>query len=201
VVVYPIDPIQEAIQSYNDVVIWIWSNAQPILDRQDAVARLKNAFRGYPQETLEKKLKQHFLKDFHLSVHGLTYRPESQNVFAVVHALTSKIAEFCRMCCLLDGRPFPYEKWLLRACAETIVGGQLIPIFTRVLASLTELDNDLQKHWKMVRSAIDAIDTEACDILEQAMVSWGIDRDWLERAYYRRHDVLFQQPEWEQRRP
>jgi hypothetical protein len=43
-----------------------------------------------------------------------------------------------------------------------------------------------------VREAIDAMDTKACDIIEEALVSWGIEKSWLEHAYYDRHNVLFQ---------
>lgn len=39
---------------------------------------------------------------------------------------------------------------------------------------------------------IDAIDTDACDALEEALVSWGIPRTWLERSYHDLHRVLFQ---------
>ena len=64
-----------------------------------------------------------------------------------------------------------------------------------MLAMLTQLDSDLEQSWTTVRKAIDAIDTEACDILEEAMVSWGIDRDWITNSYHHLADVLFQQVE------
>jgi hypothetical protein len=180
VAVYEVGRIREAIRVYNDVVLWIWTNAQVILDRENTVAGLKSAIGPYPRETLESKIKEHFLRDFHLSVHALTYRPESQNLFSVVHALAAKVGEYCRLCCLLDGKPFPYEKWLLRACGETHVGERLAPIFRRVLTTLTHLDNDLERSWPSVRQAVDAIDTEACDILEGAMVARG-DRPRVDR--------------------
>jgi hypothetical protein len=122
IAIYEIRRIQRAFRAYNDVILWIWTNAKIILDPSRAVTDLQSSFRGYPKGIAEKKLKKHFLKDFHLSVHALTYRPESQNVFSVLHAMTSKIAEMGKICCLLDDKPFPYEKWLLRACAETRIG-------------------------------------------------------------------------------
>ena len=189
--VYEVDRIRHAFGAFNDVVLWIWANAQVIMDPHATVSELQASFGGYPREVLEQKLKQHFLRDFHLSVHGLTYHPESQNLFAVLNTMTSKIGEYCRMCCLLDGKPFPYEKWLLRACADTRLGERLVPIFERVLATLSSLQNDLQGGWPRAREAIDAIDTEACDILEDALIAWGIPRTWLDRSYHDRHTVLF----------
>lgn len=189
--VYEADRIQHAFQEFNDVVLWIWTNAQAIVDPCHAVSKLQASFDGYPKNILEQKLKQHFLRDFHLSVHGLTYHPESRNVFAVLNTLTNKIGEYCRMSCLLDGKPFPYEKWLLRACGDTRLGEHLLPIFESVLATLTCLQNDLPGQWPKVREAIDAIDTEACDTLEDALVSWGISKTWLDRSYHDRHIVLF----------
>jgi hypothetical protein len=124
-------------------------------------------------------------------VHGITYRPESQNLFSVVHAMGCKIAEYCRICCLLDGEPFPYDKWLLRACRETRVGARVAPILQRVVTTLTHLEDDLERSWPAVRKAIDALDTEACDILEEAMVEWGIDRTWIDNSYHLLDDALY----------
>ena len=94
---------------------------------------------------------------------------------------------------MLDGQPFPYEKCLLRACEETRVGKRVAPILCRVLTTLTHLDNDLGHSWPAVRKAIDALDTEACDILEAAMVAWGIDRRWIDNSYHLLDDTLFRQ--------
>jgi len=193
--VYEANRIRRAFDELNDTVLWIWTNARPVVDPVRALSELQASFRGYPQNVLEQKLKQHYLRDFHLSVHGLTYHPESGNVFAVLNTLTNKIGEYCKMCCLLDGKPFPYEKWLLRACADTRLGARLLPIFEKVLAILSGLHNDLVGQWPQVRRAIDMIDTDAADALEDALVSWGIARTWLDRSYHDRHGVLFGPPQ------
>lgn len=189
--IYEADRIQRAFREYNDTVLWIWTSARPLLDPNLALSRLQSSFCGYPRDVLEHKLKQHFLRDFHLSVHGLTYHPESANIFAILNALTNKISEYCKMCCLLDGKPFPYEKWLLRACWDTHLGGLLAPVFQEVVGILSSLGSDLAGQWPRVRRAIDAIDTDAADALEDAMAKWGIPRTWLDRSYHGRHDVLF----------
>jgi hypothetical protein len=147
---------------------------------------------AYPREVLRRKLLRHFLLDFDLSVHGITYRYESQNFFSVVHTLGAKIAEYCRLCCLLEGRPYPYAKWLLRACQETSTGARLSPYLERALAHVTHLGDDLVESADRVRQAVYALDTEACDILEEALVAWGIDQAWIENAYGCLSDVLFE---------
>jgi len=190
--IYEARRIREAIQAYNDVVLWIWTHARVIVDHGNTIAGIKEAIRPYPRDVLERKIKAHFLRDFDLSVHGITYRPESQNLFSVIHTLPVKIAEQCRICCLLDGKPLPYDKWLLRACEETRVGKRIAPIFGRVLTTLTHLDNDLEHSWPAVRKAIDAIDSEACEIIEEAMVAWGIDRRWIDDSYHLLDETLFE---------
>jgi hypothetical protein len=57
---------------------------------------------------------------------------------------------------------------------------------------VTHLGDDLVESAERVRQAVYALDTEACDILEEAMVAWGFDRAWLENAYGRLSDVLFE---------
>ena len=182
------DRVEEAFQSYNDVVIWIWMNSRIAVDPENIVQKLKESFRGYPREVLEQKLKRHWLRDYDLSLHGITYHAETGNIFSVIHALTSKMAEFCKLCCLLEGKPFPYDKWLLKACYDTRLGKQLIPIFQRVLGLITTLDNDIKRNWPTVQEAIRSMDTDACDIMEDALVEWGFDRDWVHNAH---HDLVY----------
>jgi hypothetical protein len=193
IAVYEETRVQGALDSYRDVARWIWTHARPLHDPTHCIERVQASISVYPRDVLKRKLVRHYLMDFNLSVHGITYRYESQNVFSVVHALGAKIAEYCRLCCLLDGCPYPYEKWLLRVCQETTTGVRLAPYLERVLDHITHLGDDLVASLERVRQAVYALDTDACDILEEAMVAWGIERAWIENAYSRLSDVLFEQ--------
>jgi predicted nucleotidyltransferase len=188
---YTRERIEEALGAYRDVLRWIWTNAKAVVDSDHVIVKIRNDFRAYPREVLERKIKYHFLRDFDLSVHGLTYHPESKNLFSVVHAMSAKIAEFCKLCCLLDGKPYPYDKWLLRAAQDTSLGGTLAPIFARVLAIVTTLGGDLPGNADRIGAAVDALDTEACDMIEAALVSWGVDEAWVRNAYHYLDDLLF----------
>ena len=189
---YAIDTVRQAVHEYNDVVLWIWTHAVCVVDRDHALTDLKSCFHGYPRAVLEQKLKYHFLRDFDLSVHGIPYHTdECPNVFSVLYALSSKIAELCRICRLLDGKPFPYAKWLLRASEETPLGKTLRPIFNQVLDLLANLGRDPAAYSNRVRAATDALDTEACDIVENALIAWGLDERWVRNAYHYLEDVLF----------
>jgi hypothetical protein len=189
---YEVDTVRRAIHEYNDVVLWIWTHAVGIVDQDHTLADLKGGFKGYPRAVLEQKLRYHFLRDFDLSVHGIPYHTdECPNVFAVVYALSSKIAEFCRICCLLDGKPFPYAKWLLRASTDTSLGKTLTLIFDRVLDLLTDLGRDPAAYSNSVRTATEALDMEACDVVENALIAWGLDEQWVRNAYHYLEDVLF----------
>jgi predicted nucleotidyltransferase len=193
IAVYDIGRLSRAFSEYRDVVLWIWMNAKSLFDPAGRIAALQDSFKGYPREVLERKLKRHFLRDFHLSVHGLTYVPESDNVFSIVYGISAKVAEFCKLCCLLDGKPFPYEKWLLRACRDTTTGQKLYPFLERSIDSLTRLHGGLANSAGLLTKTVRALDTEACDILESALVEWGIDRSWIKDAYGCLEDVLFEE--------
>ena len=193
IAVYDFNRITRAFSEYRDVVLWTWTNAKTLLDPDGRVAALQQSFKGYPREVLERKLKKHFLNDFHLSVHGLTYRHESENVFSIVYGLSAKVAEFCRLCCLLDGKPFPYEKWLLRACKETTTGIKLSPFLDKAISGVTRLDGGLVRNSELLSEAVRALDTDACDILEKALVEWGIERKWIKDAYGHLEDVIFEE--------
>jgi len=190
--VYKRDQVERAFKAYKDVVLWIWTNAKVVVDPMNHVSTIQNSFTGYPKDVLESKLKKHFLNDFQLSVHGITYRYESQNIFSVVHALASKVAEFCRLCCLLDGKPFPYEKWLLEECKRTTTGQQIFPFIEQAITCITHLGGDLKKKSDDVKNAVYAFDIEACNIMEEALVSWGIERNWIDNAYADLPDVIYE---------
>jgi predicted nucleotidyltransferase len=192
IAVYNTNRIAQAFKEYKDIVIWIWTNATIVVDPSGCVSALQKSFKGYPRDVLEPKLKKHFLNDFHLSVHGITYRYESQNIFSVVYTLASKVAEFCRLCCLLDESHFPYEKWLLKECEKTTTGQKISSLLEKVINSVTRLEGDLEKNSGLVEKAVYVLDTEVCDIVENTLVSWGIERKWVENAYGCLEDVIFE---------
>jgi predicted nucleotidyltransferase len=189
--VYRLNQVAKAFNNYKDVVLWIWTNAVVVVDPMKHVSTLQQSFTGYPRDVLEEKLKKHFLNDFHLSVHGITYRYESQNIFSVVHAIASKVAEFCRLCCLLDNKPFPYEKWLLEECKRTTTGQQIFPFLEQAITCITHLGGDLEQKSADVKKALYALDMKACSIVEETLVSWGIERNWIESAYADVPNVIY----------
>ena len=49
----------------------------------------------------------------------------------------------------------------------------------------------MKKKSAEVKKAVYALDTEACSIIEEAFVSWGIERNWIENAYADVPDVMY----------
>lgn len=183
VTAHRLSDIQQSLARWNDEALWIWTHAVPVYDPDEVLAAMKARHAEYPRKVLESKLKLHYLRDFNLSVHGLDYRDEADNVFSLVHGLSAKIAEYCRIACLLDGSPFPYAKWLLRVCRATATGKLIAPKLDEVVEIVSTLGGGLQSNRDRVQHAIALIDTDVCDIVEAQMVAWGIDRAWIDEAY------------------
>ena len=68
--------IKNAIDQWKDEALWIWQHAIPIIDKGGWLESLKSKMGRYPKKVLHEKIKKHFLVDFHLSVHGLTYNSD-----------------------------------------------------------------------------------------------------------------------------
>ena len=183
--------VERAIKRWNDESMWIWSHAKRIEDPLNRLSDLKKLTGAYPKGVLEEKIQAHFLRDFHLSVHGITYHRDSDNLFSVVHALSAKVAEYCRLCCLLDGKPFPYDKWLLRACEETTTGEIIAPWLHQVITTVSSLGGTIESNWEVIQGAVKLIDTDACDVLEERLIAWGISASWLENAYDYIEEAIF----------
>jgi hypothetical protein len=175
--------VRNAIEQWKDEALWIWQHAIPVIDKAGWLESLESKMGRYPEKVLHEKIKKHFLVDFHLSVHGLTYNSDSENLFSVVFALSAKVAEYCRICCLLDNSPFPYEKWLLHACRNTTLGKYVAPLLEQVIGVITQIPKPMEENWSQIQNAVKLIDTQACDLLEERMVEFGISREWIDNAY------------------
>lgn len=56
-----LEMVQSQFASYEDVPIWVWTNARIVADPGGQFQRVRESFRGCPRDVLVRKLKYHYL--------------------------------------------------------------------------------------------------------------------------------------------
>jgi len=124
-------------ESWRDDLLWLLRTSHVIHDPKCVGESLKVRFEVYPQEILERKLRWWLCKYWE-SQSRLEVSGRGMPVPAVLYAAKC-IEAASKVCCLAEGKAFPYSKWLRRAIAETKMGKSVAPIIDRVVENIHEL--------------------------------------------------------------
>ncbi len=100
---------------------------------------------------------------------------------AVLLSLTKMIAQTLRTAMVLQGEPYPYDKWLYHAAAATPVGRELTPLVDRVV---DQLQPALLRHAEHDRTHPLGREVKALrNELVRLIRAHGIDGGWLTHWY------------------
>ena len=94
--VTPLEAIERQFRDYDDVPLWIWTRARVLADPGGQFRRVVDGFAGYPRDVLVRKLKYRWLRAGYWAI-------ETGGA-----CLINTVHELARVCCLVEGKPFPY---------------------------------------------------------------------------------------------
>jgi predicted nucleotidyltransferase len=128
---YRVDTFEEPeglAAEHDDVTMWVQQASETLHDPSGRYGRLREACAEYPEEVWREKVRFHFLEAvWTASGAGNPLRRDDRP--GVVLTMTESLKHLLRLCCLLDRRPFPYDKWLYREALETTAGRELRDAF------------------------------------------------------------------------
>ncbi len=125
---------EEQLARYYDGAMWVHGTSVVLHDPSGRYARLRAAT-SYPEEVWRAKRRDLYIAIANAS--DAASNPLRRGDWAVVMLTFADAVMYAlRLCCLLERRPFPYEKGLMRAAAETEVGRALRPLIKALLAEL-----------------------------------------------------------------
>lgn len=188
----PIEEVKRQLREYEDVPMWVWTNALIINDPNNQFHDLVAEYSFYPREVLRKKLKYRYLLSSYWLIDGYPHNHrENADYFPALQALVSGIHELYRFFYLAEGRPYPYSEKLVTYAGETRLGQQFKPFLDRVTDLILGRGQKEWDVWKRLDLAIelliywdkspDAVQLgEACDA---ALRDAGIDEDWVVAGY------------------
>ena len=59
----------------------------------------------------------------------------------------------------------------------------MAPLLEQVIEAITQIRKPMVENWNQIQNTVKLIDTQACDLLEERLVGFGISREWIDNAY------------------
>ena len=155
--------------------------AAPILEGLGVASRLiELARRPMRDEVRHAYFRYHYveMRSEHRAVDNPLVRREG---LGALLSVAPALAHAFRAALVLDGEPFPYQKWLRRAASRTATGKRLGPCVDRILDHLAA--DHLRSGVGDEKNPIDRALHEVRDILIESARDGGIDEPWLRYWY------------------
>ena len=129
--------VETRLNAWDDEQLWVFLNSHILYGPYERVAEIKRRFSDYPRPVLERKVRWfygryvHSLDSLNVAARGMT----EAAVLVVGHVIES----MCKLCCLAEGKPYPYPKWVVQAAHRTELGRTLSPRVRAAVAGMAEL--------------------------------------------------------------
>ena len=166
------------LEMWPDEQMWVIATSQTLHGCSSTVDDLKYRYHLYPPEVAESKLKWMFGK-YYFSQRGPLAMAARNHVEMAVVAVGNIIEHLCKICCVADRRPFPYNKWLVEAAKGTQLGRRVYPSIQRAVHGIGDfLNPPTDRHW---RDWIPVKELrETLPIVQTGLKELGWDCDWID---------------------
>ena len=198
--VTPLHVIERQVRDYEDVPLWIWTNAKVVTDPGHQFQRIIERFTGYPKDVLVQKIKYRWLLAGYWEVDCYPHHhgEDARDVLPAAAALLNAVNELLRLCFLVEGRPFPYAEKLMRLAPRMQVGQTICPILQKVADLVVGVTTANVGVWERLDRACDILtgsqSSEDCRRIEeacgQAMIAAGVDPKWVAADYHNIQELL-----------
>jgi hypothetical protein len=127
------ETIEARIRAMDDVIRWIYGNTHALADPNGLHAKLQELAGRYPPGVAEEKRRNllFLAKD---CFYGLKMQLGRDHWQSICLLSVNAVVHLLKLCCLSDGKPYPYDKWLYRVAVETTLGRRLQPPVDAILA-------------------------------------------------------------------
>ncbi len=185
----PLQTVEKQIAGYEDVPLWICTRARVLSDPGEQFRRIVDTFDGYPQAVLIKKIKYRWMLAAYWEVEVYPHHHEDDSeLLAAAVSILNAVNELLRVFFLVDRKPFPYAKRLMRYADSTKLGTQFVAMLRRVCDLAVGASTETKSPWDRLDRASDLLTNSAeCEQLEKAcfqgMIDAGVDPDWVEADF------------------
>ena len=194
-----LEEVERQFAAYDDVWLWVWTNAKVIHDPHGQFSRICDSFAAYPQEILIRKLTYRWMLALYWSIEQSPHhRSGEDELLPSAAAVLNGVNDYLRFFFLVDGRPFPYAKRLAKFAPGTSLGAKFMPFFNRVVdlvvgRAWTEHDAwvRLDEAKRLISDGDTSPDIAHLEMAGlQAMRDAGVDPQWLENHFNNMDQLL-----------
>ena len=198
--VTPLSRVEQQFREYDDVALWIWSNARILTDPGGRFQRILVGFQGYPKDVLVRKIQYHWLYAGYAGVDIYPHHHTSDtDLLPALAAITTMVSELLRLFCLLEGKPFPYTERLMGWAETTALGREFGPLLRKATLLAAGRACPEMDAWERLDQAIEVLLSEdrspEARALQQACaraaVAAGVDTAWVEADYDNIDELLW----------
>ena len=173
------------LETWPNEMLWLIATSQALYGCSTTAEELKQRYRLYPPPVAEDKLKWLFGKYYYSQRGPLAMAARSHAEMAFV-AAGNVIEYLCKICCVAEGQPFPYSKWLIEAAKRTQLGAIVYPSIQRTVDGIGEfLTPPADRDW---RDWVPVKELRATlPIVQNQLKALGWSCDWIdnpERTYF-----------------
>jgi hypothetical protein len=196
----PLERVAQQFHDYDDVPLWIWTHARVIADPNEQFTQLRDTFHGYPRDVLVRKLKYRWLSALYAGIDTFPQHPRSDaDLLPAALGLSTAVAELLRVCCLADGKPFPYPERLPQVAYATALGqacGPLLQHVTGLITGHTATDTLAWQRLQQAHTRLFCPDLShdaalLAQAVHAALRAAGVDPAWVQADYDNIDELLW----------
>ena len=175
---YDEEDLQAWLKTYPDEMMWVIANSRVLHGCSSTAEELKHRYCLYPPEIAERKLKWMFGK-YYFSQRGPLAMAARNKIETAFVAVGNVIEYLCKMCCVADRQPFPYEKWVVEAAKQTQLGAMVYPSIQRAIDGIGDfLDPPTDCNWRDWTPVKELRGT--LPIVQSGLKEFGWGGDWID---------------------
>ena len=136
------------LETWPNEMMWIVATSRTLYGCSSTAEELKHRYCLYPPAVAESKLKWMFGK-YYFSQRGPLAMAARNKVETAFVATGNVIEYLCKMCCVANRQPFPYDKWVVEAAKQTQLGEMVYPSIQRAVDGIEDfLDPPSDRNWR-----------------------------------------------------
>lgn len=196
----PLDVVERQFREYEDVPLWIWTNARVITDPDGQFSRIRERFEGYPREVLIRKIKHRWLLADYAGIDIFPlHHGSDDDLLPALLSVTTMVTELLRFFFLVEGKPYPYTERLIRLAPTTALGREFLPYLQQVVDLLAGKAEPSWEPWQRIDTAFAMLlhsdrFPEARRLEEAgyaAMKAAGVDAAWVDADFDNIDELLW----------
>ena len=192
----PQEKVLTKIKHFDEVHMWIWSNAKLIIDNGISSVFDESLF-VFPQDILLEKLKRYYM-DYHYYIIDTypNHDTSSDMKHIAVYAIYSALLCVYRFAFLAEKQPFPYTEKLVTHIKTTKLWKDFSSIFQEIYRLLENTSGeDAWSRIEKCRGMLCYDDVHECSdklskFMDNVLLEAGCEKEWVDAGYDNIDDYL-----------